>query len=86
MLALPPQMDLAWGEGRITCMALEPSGERCWLGNGLGSIEVLDLAAKRFTGAVKGLAGARAYELACLLVCHVQCGSQRAYWRGIVLQ
>ncbi|KAI3438930.1 hypothetical protein D9Q98_001344 [Chlorella vulgaris] len=53
-----PQMDLAWGEGRITCMALEPSGERCWLGNGLGSIEVLDLAAKRFTGAVKGLAGA----------------------------
>lgn len=24
-----PQMDVAWGEGRVTCLALEPDGERC---------------------------------------------------------
>ena len=33
------------------------AGQRCWVGNGLGQIEVLDVAAARFVGAVKGLAG-----------------------------
>ncbi|EFN57603.1 hypothetical protein CHLNCDRAFT_143321 [Chlorella variabilis] len=52
-----PQMELAWGEGRVTCMALEPQSHRVWLGNGLGQIEVLDVVSRRFSGAVKGLAG-----------------------------
>lgn len=33
------------------------AGHRVWLGNGLGQIEVLDVVSRRFSGAVKGLAG-----------------------------
>lgn len=59
-----PQMDLSWREGRVMCMALEPDGQRCWVGNGVGQIEVLDLRTRTFTGAVKGMAGS-ARALAC---------------------
>ena len=98
-----PQMDLSWGEGRITALGLEPDGEwkprvpvpqlmpgcaspqrqltmcsqplsaaadapaprppslapgrRCWVGNGPGQLEVLDLETRRFSGGIKGLAG-----------------------------
>ena len=33
------------------------AGRRCWVGNGQGQLEVLDLEARRFSGAIKGLAG-----------------------------
>ncbi|KAL4424916.1 hypothetical protein ABPG77_009645 [Micractinium sp. CCAP 211/92] len=52
-----PQMELTWGDARITCLALEPDGQRCWLGNGKGRIEVLDLRTQLFSGTIKGLAG-----------------------------
>ncbi|PRW58950.1 WD repeat-containing 74 [Chlorella sorokiniana] len=52
-----PQMEMSWGEGRITALAVEPDGQRCWVGNGQGQLEVLDLGTRRFSGAIKGLAG-----------------------------
>ena len=35
------------------------AGRRCWVGNGQGQLEVLDLEARRFSGGIKGLAGAQ---------------------------
>ncbi|KAL4434253.1 hypothetical protein ABPG75_000694 [Micractinium tetrahymenae] len=52
-----PQMELTWGDARITCLALEPDGQRCWVGNSKGQLEVLDLRTRKFNGAIKGLAG-----------------------------
>lgn len=50
-------MDLAWRDARITCLAPEPSGKRIWVSNGQGYVEVLDLAAGRMLGALKGAGG-----------------------------
>jgi len=36
---------------------LVPAGQRCWVGNGQGHIEVLNLQARKFCGAIKGMAG-----------------------------
>ena len=42
-LTVPPRMHAA--------------GQRCWVGNGLGQLEVLDVQAQAFVGAVKGFSG-----------------------------
>lgn len=38
-------------------LPLPPAGQHCWVGNGLGQVEVLELGARRFSGAIKGLSG-----------------------------
>lgn len=52
-----PQLDIPFGETRITALALESDGQRCWVGNGLGQLEVYDFKTGRFSGAIKGIAG-----------------------------
>jgi hypothetical protein len=52
-----PQLDLSWGEARITALAPEQSGKRVWASNGTGHIEALDLSARRMQGSMKGAAG-----------------------------
>ncbi len=41
-----PQLDLSWGDARITSLAAEPSGQRVWVANGAAHVEALDLRAK----------------------------------------
>jgi hypothetical protein len=57
-----------------------PAGQRCWVGNGLGQIEVLDVAAARFVGSVKGLAGGWAPALPA-----VDCAVSPVACRGVLL-
>eukprot|EP00887_Chlorella_sp_A99_P000645 scaffold5.g645.t1 len=52
-----PQMDISWGEARITALAVEGDGRRAWVANGAGQVEVLDLLTRRFAGGIKGIAG-----------------------------
>lgn len=52
-----PQADLPWGEARVTALAVEPGGQRCWVANGAGLLECLDLRSRRLVGAIKGTAG-----------------------------
>jgi len=54
-----PQMDLSFGETRITAIAPEPGsdGNRCWVATGMGQLEVLDMRAGKFMGAIRGIAG-----------------------------
>ena len=47
----------SWGEARITALAVEPTGQRAWVANGAGQVEVLDLRAQKFVGGIKGIAG-----------------------------
>ena len=115
-----PQVELTWGEGRITSLALEPdgapraagparlaslpaeaarvlqpcfphampppphsdpaAGQRCWVGNGLGQVEVLDLPTRRFSGAVKGLSGESAPGLLAAPLWGARC-CQAAAWQ-----
>ncbi len=48
-----PQLDLAWGDARITGLAAEPGGARVWVANGAGQVEALELRAQRMQ--VRGL-------------------------------
>lgn len=54
-----PQMDLSFGETRITAIAPEPGsdGNRCWVATGMGQLEVLDMRTGKFMGAIRGIAG-----------------------------
>lgn len=52
-----PQLDVSWRDARVTCLAAEPSGGRVWAANGQGYVEVLELAASRMHGAMKGAGG-----------------------------
>ncbi|KFM26560.1 WD repeat-containing protein 74 [Auxenochlorella protothecoides] len=52
-----PQLDVGWGEARITALASEPSGTRCWVANGQGQIAVLELPSGLVVGGIKGAAG-----------------------------
>jgi ribosome biogenesis protein NSA1 len=52
-----PQLELAFGEARITALAAEPGGARVWAADGAGRVECWDLRAGRLAGALKGAAG-----------------------------
>ena len=52
-----PQIDIAFGEARITAVAPEADGSRCWVANGIGQLEVYDFRAGKFDGGIKGIAG-----------------------------
>ncbi|KAL6780971.1 hypothetical protein ACKKBG_A09235 [Auxenochlorella protothecoides x Auxenochlorella symbiontica] len=52
-----PQLDVGWGEAKITALASEPSGARCWVANGQGQIAVLELPSGLVVGGIKGAAG-----------------------------
>lgn len=52
-----PQLELSWGEARITGLAPDQTGSRVWASNGTGHIEALDLSTKRMQGSIKGAAG-----------------------------
>lgn len=52
-----PQLDVSFGETRITAVAPEADGRRCWVANGLGQIEVYDFRAGKFAGGIKGVSG-----------------------------
>ncbi|GAB4816703.1 hypothetical protein N2152v2_003749 [Parachlorella kessleri] len=52
-----PQAELAFGDARITALAPEPDGLRCWVGTGLGQLEVLDLRTLKLAGGIRGIAG-----------------------------
>ncbi|BDA43611.1 probable WD repeat-containing protein 74 at C-terminar half [Coccomyxa sp. Obi] len=52
-----PVLDLTFGQSRITSLAAEPDGNRVWVANAAGQIEVLDLQAGQMAGAAKGATG-----------------------------
>lgn len=53
-----PQLAVEWGEARITALAPEPTGLRCWAANGTGHISAWDLRTNSVGDALKGAAGA----------------------------
>ncbi|KAK9829390.1 hypothetical protein WJX72_005540 [[Myrmecia] bisecta] len=53
-----PALDIAFAESRVTALAPEADGARCWASNGKGQVEVLDLAAAKMGGALQGVGGA----------------------------
>ncbi|CAL8468436.1 g7976 [Coccomyxa elongata] len=52
-----PVLDLTFGQSRITSLAAEPDGNRVWVANAAGQIEVLDVRAGNMAGAAKGASG-----------------------------
>lgn len=52
-----PVTEVAWGAARVTALAPEPDGGRVWVANAMGGIDVYDVRAGRFAGAIKGAAG-----------------------------
>ncbi|KAJ9515471.1 hypothetical protein QJQ45_016462 [Haematococcus lacustris] len=52
-----PQLDLSWGEARITALAAQADGCRVWAANGTGHVEALDLRSRTMQGALKGSVG-----------------------------
>ena len=54
-----PQLEVAFpnGAARITALAPEPNGNRCWVADAQGKIEAYDLRAARFIGSLKGVTG-----------------------------
>ena len=52
-----PQTEVEFGQARITSLAPEADGQRIWVANAAGSVEVYDVRAGRFSGALKGIAG-----------------------------
>jgi ribosome biogenesis protein NSA1 len=52
-----PQLELPFGEARVTALAAEPAGGRVWAADGAGRVECWDLRAGRLAGALKGAAG-----------------------------
>jgi ribosome biogenesis protein NSA1 len=52
-----PQTEVDFGQARITALAPEADGQRVWVANATGSVEVFDVRAGRFSGAIKGIAG-----------------------------
>ncbi|GAX76123.1 hypothetical protein CEUSTIGMA_g3566.t1 [Chlamydomonas eustigma] len=57
-----PQLELIWGESKITALKPESSGNRVWISNGMGCMEALDLSCDRIGGALKGVGG----SISCL--------------------
>jgi WD40 repeat protein len=54
-----PQLEIAFpmGESRITALAPEGDGNRCWVADAQGRIEAYDVRAGRFVGSLKGVTG-----------------------------
>ncbi len=52
-----PQTEVEFGSSRITALAPEADGNRVWVANAIGTVEVYDVRAGRFSGAIKGIAG-----------------------------
>jgi ribosome biogenesis protein NSA1 len=52
-----PQIEVEFGSARITALAADEDGKRLWVANAQGGVEVFDVRAGRFTGAIKGIAG-----------------------------
>ena len=52
-----PQLNVEFGQSRITALAPEVDGNRIWVADATGQIEVYDVRAGRFTGGIKGIAG-----------------------------
>ncbi|KAG1673183.1 hypothetical protein FOA52_015294 [Chlamydomonas sp. UWO 241] len=51
-----PQLELAWGEARVTALAAQGPG-RVWLANGSGTIEALDVGARSTGHGLRGPGG-----------------------------
>ena len=52
-----PHTEAVLGSSRITGIAPEPDGQRVWVSNAIGSVEMYDVRGGRFTGAINGIAG-----------------------------
>jgi ribosome biogenesis protein NSA1 len=52
-----PVTEVTWGAARITALAAEPNGDRVWAANAAGGIEMYDVRAGRFSGAIRGAVG-----------------------------
>jgi ribosome biogenesis protein NSA1 len=52
-----PQTEVDFGASRITALVPEADGNRVWVANAIGTVEVYDVRAGRFSGAIKGIAG-----------------------------
>ena len=53
-----PQLDLPFGETRVTALAPDPvQGLHCWAANGQGIVERLDVESRRIHGGMKGSTG-----------------------------
>jgi len=57
MASKRPQIEVEFGSARVTALAAEADGQRVWVANAQGGIEVFDVRAGRFSGAIKGIAG-----------------------------
>ncbi|KAF5835052.1 hypothetical protein DUNSADRAFT_7996 [Dunaliella salina] len=52
-----PQVEMEWGDARVTALVADPDGQRVWAANGLGRIEGVDMRARAMRGCLKGPAG-----------------------------
>ncbi|KAF8063103.1 WDR74 [Scenedesmus sp. PABB004] len=52
-----PQLEVTFGETRVTALAPEPSGARVWAANGTGHVRALELATRKLSHALKGAGG-----------------------------
>lgn len=52
-----PQMDVPFKGFRITCIAPEKNGNRWWVGDAGGNLQVFDARAGKYCGAIKGIGG-----------------------------
>lgn len=52
-----PQTVVDWEGARITAIAPEQTGKRCWIANGVGQIGVVELPSCRVVGGIRGAAG-----------------------------
>jgi WD40 repeat protein len=52
-----PQLDVPFKNYRITCLAPEMCGNRWWVGDASGNLQVFDVRAGKYAGAIKGFGG-----------------------------
>lgn len=52
-----PQMDIPFKEYRISCLVPERCGNRWWVGDASGNLQVYDVRAGKYSGAIKGIGG-----------------------------
>lgn len=52
-----PQLDVLCGTARVTALATEARGDRCWVADGEGAVQVFDFKSNNFIGSLKGIAG-----------------------------
>ena len=49
-----PQLEVIWGEARITALAPQADGSKVWVANATGHMEALDLKGKRMQVRLRG--------------------------------